>query len=950
MAPRDKYGETSDHLILANTVTDPLKEATPVRETPVQESDVADENSPLTVAPTPSAPSRDAVESPVGYGTGGQSSPKIRKAAPLSEAWCRLLLNHKRPTAAFWVILSFVAIFGAVRLVDATTVDVQAPRSTDSRRAQSALGDAFPNYKESTSFVFYITRPPGLSVNVSSDELETYLTGLTDEILMKNTSGEAKIQQVQHFYSLVKENLIPLSETYMRQHDWGSTIFTVSINSAVSDQDSKDFYTFLRGRASLPDYEINLVGAPVFEAEAQQAAKNDLVKLAAIVFPLTLLVMAFLLRSLRLIIIGAVCLGVPSSISFAIAWLLSYGLHVSTTTPPFLLALVIATSVSYSLIILCRYREALLERRHNGLSLDGNIATRKAVVHAGETVVVSGLTLAVCFFGLCIYPMSSIQSFGISCGFGVLLVVCTALTLTPLMLLVWLPLWEGAVRDNTWWDKWDSLWAYLYSGCCTCRWESETSSASHQLRYDDGAIEDCDSDWNVSHPNIDNHLHSDQNLDELPTDAIIDKNGIWYLLAAATTKFPWGLILVVAVVGATVPVALHSTKFEVTADSTAYVPYDASILVSYKDIGEDFTFGTVYPYYFLLEVSDPDDSFANSFRWEESQQLLLYITQNIANTFVENFDTVSLCQGEEVLQSTYVMCRQDPTLEQCSIYNHTKGYMSPSEKAMLVKYNSKIAPMSEDGKTWLKAVREVATNNLQVSIAGQPAEVIDTMDGVYSNFGIMIGATSFVVILLVAFSFKSALIPIRMLCTRAVTLAFVYGLADIAYCDNDLSWLGSSFTSPTREISYTNALVALPILVGVGLAPDFFLMTRIVECRRSATHETADGYSLTTHSVILGMTRTGHIISAAGIVMISCFAGLLIFSKVSVMHQIAFFLTFGLLFETFVIRPLVVPAATALMGEYSWWPCALLNWNTLIKQLRGVGERPPSVSVSVRDA
>ena len=686
-----------------------------------------------------------------------------------------------------------------------------------------------------------------------------------------------------------------------------------------------------------------LVGAPAFEAEAQEAAKNDLVKLAAIVFPITLLVMAFLLRSLRLIIIGAVCLGISSSIAFAIAWLLSFGLHVSTTTPPFLLALVIATSVSYSLIILCRYREALLERRRNGLSLDGNIATRKAVVHAGETVVVSGVTLAVCFLGLCIYPMSSIQSFGISCGLGVLLVVWTSLTLTPLMLLVWLPLWEGAVRDNTWWDKWDKMWSFMYSGCCKCKWETEDVGTANQIRYEEGAIEDCDSDWNVSHHHIDEHLrHEHQNLDEVPTDTLIDKKGIWYLLAVATTRFPWGLVLLITVVGAGIPIDLNSTKFDVTADSIALVPYDAEILVSYKYIGEFFTFGTVYPYYILMEVSDENDKITDPFRWEGTQNVLSYIINNVPNTRIEDFDTASLCEGKNTVLNDYLVCEYDPTQDVCVIFNHTKSYINSAGTAMLAKYTSKIAPMSEAGKKWLKAAREVTEPYLKVSIAGQPAEVIDSMDGVYGNFGLMIGITTFMVLLLVACSFKSALIPIRVICTRAVTLAFVYGLADMAYCNGDLSWLGSSFTSPTNEISYTNALVALPILVGVGLAPDFFLTTRIIECRRAARPEFTDGDNLTTHSVILGMTRTGHIISAAGIVMIACFAGLLLFSKVTVMHQIAFFLTVGLIFETFVIRPLVVPAATALLGEYNWWPCSLLNWNILIKQLRGsTDDHPP---------
>ena len=38
--------------------------------------------------------------------------------------------------------------------------------------------------------------------------------------------------------------------------------------------------------------------------------------------------------------------------------------------------------------------------------------------------------------------------------------------------------------------------------------------------------------------------------------------------------------------------------------------------------------------------------------------------------------------------------------------------------------------------------------------------------------------------------------------------------------------------------------------------------------------------------------------------------------------MVAFYLVFAVLADTFVMRPLLVPAAMALLGEANWWPQA----------------------------
>ena len=54
---------------------------------------------------------------------------------------------------------------------------------------------------------------------------------------------------------------------------------------------------------------------------------------------------------------------------------------------------------------------------------------------AGHTVLVSGVTLALCFFGLTFFEMDMLRSVGVSCGIAVGVVVLVTLCVTPALLL-----------------------------------------------------------------------------------------------------------------------------------------------------------------------------------------------------------------------------------------------------------------------------------------------------------------------------------------------------------------------------------------------------------------------------------------------------------------------------------------------------------------------------------
>jgi RND superfamily putative drug exporter len=100
---------------------------------------------------------------------------------------------------------------------------------------------------------------------------------------------------------------------------------------------------------------------------------------------------------------------------------------------------------------------------------------------------------------------------------------------------------------------------------------------------------------------------------------------------------------------------------------------------------------------------------------------------------------------------------------------------------------------------------------------------------------------------------------------------------------------------------------------------EVFLLSRIVELHEQGR---SDG-----ESVVLGLQRSGRIITSAAILIVIVFGGF-VAGKLLVIKETGVALAFAVAVDATLVRMLLVPATMTLLGRWNWWaPAPLRRWH-----------------------
>ena len=184
-------------------------------------------------------------------------------------------------------------------------------------------------------------------------------------------------------------------------------------------------------RRRWPDARLRWTGEAALNFDLRHASASDANRAEARVLPLTLLllVLAFGAIVAALLPIGAGVLSIAIALGAAVAIAMRWPLSILLQNVVSMLGL--GLGIDYALLTVSRFREAMA----SGLSAED--AAVDAAEHAGHTIAVSGIAVAIGFAALLVVPLNELRAIAVG---GLLVTAVSVLVATTLLpgVLAWL--------------------------------------------------------------------------------------------------------------------------------------------------------------------------------------------------------------------------------------------------------------------------------------------------------------------------------------------------------------------------------------------------------------------------------------------------------------------------------------------------------------------------------
>jgi RND superfamily putative drug exporter len=196
----------------------------------------------------------------------------------------------------------------------------------------------------------------------------------------------------------------------------------------------------------------------------------------------------------------------------------------------------------------------------------------------------------------------------------------------------------------------------------------------------------------------------------------------------------------------------------------------------------------------------------------------------------------------------------------------------------------------------------------RIYVAGTSAAFIDISDLMASRLPLFIGAVIGLSFLLLAFVFRSILVPLKAAVANLLSIGGAYGVIVAVF---QWGWgkelLGLHETLPV--VSFV-PMMLFAILFGLSMDYEVFILSRV----REEYMRSGDAHS----SVVTGIATSGRVITAAALIMISVF-GSFVLGDNPVIKMFGLGLSTAVFLDATVVRMVFVPATMALLGARNWW-------------------------------
>ncbi|QDV38398.1 MMPL family transporter [Tautonia plasticadhaerens] len=621
--------------------------------------------------------------------------------------------------------------------------------------------------------------------------------------------------------------------------------------------------------------ELGLTGSAVVGHDMNESSNASIDTTTYATVALVIAILLAVYRSPLLALIPLVSIALSAFVSLkglpALRWVPGLDFQVINVTKVFVIVVLFGAGTDYCLFLIARYRE---ERAH-GHAIPEALAI--AIRQVGAALVASAGTVIVGLGMLWFSSFAKIQFSGPAIALSLAVALVAALTLAPVLLR-----WFGRAID----------WPF---------------GGPRPVPVDPSA-----------------HAGSNGHSSTAPDQAEAALRGPWGRVADLVARRP-ATILAVSLL-AMAPFALHGTRVRSNYGQLSDLPADAPSKLGAAMIRDYFPIGELGPTTLLLW------SPALDFRTEEGREAIASLSDRLTEMpQVARVRSLARPLGEP-LERTIRLSDEEQALpgflrrplEQARNALIDQGYLAaepvyvstePADPADLGRITRldlllTLDPFSEDGMDALEAIRrEVAAvvdpgdgavgplAGSEVGYAGSTPMLYDLRSSIGVDERRMYVLVTLGVYAILVFLLKRPGISLYLIATVVLGYLATLGLTDLVFRSLHAG------PEPWQGLDWKVGFFLFVILVAVGEDYNIFLMSRVVEEERG-------------HGVIDGTRRavaaTGGIISSCGLIMAGTFGSMLT-GRLLALRELGFALAFGVLLDTFLVRPILVPAFIVLL-------------------------------------
>lgn len=188
----------------------------------------------------------------------------------------------------------------------------------------------------------------------------------------------------------------------------------------------------------------------------------------------------------------------------------------------------------------------------------------------------------------------------------------------------------------------------------------------------------------------------------------------------------------------------------------------------------------------------------------------------------------------------------------------------------------------------------------QYWMAGETVTNLDTKNTTERDQKVIIPVMIGLISLLLLFYLRSITAMVYLVLT--VILSYFSALG--------AGWIILHYGFDSTAIQGSIPLYSFVFLVALGEDYNIFMVSEIWKNRKKQNHIDA---------IANGVSKTGSVISSAGLILAGTFL-VLATLPIQVLVQFGVVTCIGVIIDTFIVRPLLVPAITTVLGRYAFWP------------------------------